>query len=131
MRAVSGEFATGPWGEVLNWGRCVNVTSADDIDAVHRLIAAPGSDRRAVVFERQTNTQRTTLIDALEAPGLALRPFDDTDLAKSSFRPTGVERLLIVPGLPYLLIMRLRGRTTRMYEVTRRPEAAPPSTAGL
>jgi hypothetical protein len=129
MRAVSGEFATGPWGEVLNWGRCVNVTSADDIDDVHRLIAAPGSDRRAVVFEWQTNTQRTTLIDALEASGLALRPFDDTDRAISSFRPTGVERLLTIPGLPYVLIMRLRGRTTRMYEVTKRPEA-PPSIAG-
>ena len=60
MRAVSGEFTTGPWGEVLNWGRCVSVTSADDIDAVHRLIAAPGSDRRAAVFEWQTNTRRRT-----------------------------------------------------------------------
>jgi hypothetical protein len=121
MRTVSGEFETSPWGEVLNWGRCVTVTSVDDIDSVHRLIAAPGRDRRAVVFEWQTNAQRRTLVHALEAAGLGLRPFDAADRAVSSFRPTHVERLLMVPGLPYVLFMRLRGRTTRMYEVTTTP----------
>jgi hypothetical protein len=121
MRSVSGEFEESPWGTILNWGRCVKVDSVDDIDAVYRLMAAPGSDRRAVVFEWQTRTRRETLIDALEAARLALRPFDDTDNAVSSFRLTGTEWLLMVPGLPYVLIMRLRGRTTRMYEVTRTP----------
>lgn len=119
MRTVSGEFETTPWGDVLNWGRCVTVASADDIDSVHRLVAAPGSDRRAVVFEWQTTTQRKTLVQAFEAAGLTLRPFDAEDLAVSSFRPTGIERLLIIPGLSHVLVMRLRGRTTRMYEVTR------------
>jgi hypothetical protein len=119
MRSVSGEFEESPWGTVPNWGRCVKVDSVDDVDAVHRLIAASGSDRRAVIFEWQTTTRRQTLIDALETAGLELRPFDDIDHAASSFRPTGTEWLLMVPGLPYVVIMRLRGRTTRMYEVTR------------
>lgn len=135
MRSVSGEFESGPWGEVLNWGRCVNVTSVDDIDAVRRLVTARGRDRRAVVFEWLTNTQRQALVDALQAAGFALRPFDETDRAMVSSRPTGIERLLMVPALPYVLVMRLldvlvmrlRGRTTRMYEVSQRPEAAPPS----
>ena len=121
MRSVSGEFEESPWGIVLNWGRCTKVDSVDDIDTVHRLLAVPGSDRRAVIFEWQTTTRRQTLIDALKASGLTLRPFDDTDNAVSSFRPTGTEWLLMIPGLPYVLIMRLRGRTTRMYEVTRTP----------
>ena len=118
MRSVSGEFEESPWGTVLNWGRCVKVASVDDIQTVHRLMAASGSDRRAVLFGWQTATRRQTLIDALEDAGLTLRPFDDTDNAVSSFRPTGTEWLLMVPGLPYVLLMRLRGRTTRMYEVT-------------
>lgn len=121
MRSVSGEFEESPWGTVLNWGRCIKVDSVDDIDTVHRLLAAPGSDRRAVIFEWQTTTHRQTLIDALEAAGLALRPFDDTDHTVSSWRPTSTEWLLMLPGLPYVLIMRLRGRTTRMYEVTTTP----------
>ncbi len=119
MRSVSGEFEESPWGTVLNWGRCVRVDSVDDIKTVHRLLAAPGSDRRAVSFEWQTTTRRQTLIEALEAAGLTLRPFDDTDKAVSSFRPTGTELLRMIPGLPYVLIMRLRGRTIRMYEVTK------------
>ena len=56
MRSVSGEFEESPWGTVPNWGRCVKVDSVDDVDAVHRLIAASGSDRRAVIFEWQTTT---------------------------------------------------------------------------
>jgi hypothetical protein len=118
MRSVSAEFEESPWGTVLNWGRCVKVESADDIKTVHRLMAASGSDRCAVVFEWQTATRRQTLIGALEDTGLTLRPFDDTDNAVSSFRPTGTEWLLMLPGLPHVLIMRIRGRTTRMYEVT-------------
>lgn len=121
MRSVSGEFEESPWGTVLNWGRCAKVDSVDDVDTVHRLVAVPGSDRRAVIFEWQTTTRRQTLINALEADGLALRLFDGTDHAVSSFRPTITERLLMLPGLPYVLIMRLRGRTTRMYEVTKTP----------
>ena len=43
-----------------------------------------------------------------------------TDLEIGSpLRPTGIERLLMVSGLPDVLIMRFRGRTTRMYEVTK------------
>ena len=102
------------------WGRCVEVASNDDIDSVHRLVTAPGRDRRAVVFCWQTKSKRRALVDALEATGLVLRPFDDTDRAASSFHPSFREFLLMVPGLPYILVMRLRGRKTQMYEVTRR-----------
>jgi hypothetical protein len=66
-----------------------------------------------------TNVQRQTLIDAIEATGLSLRPFDDADKAAATVRPSGFERLLIVPGLPYVLMMRVRGRTTQMYEVSK------------
>jgi hypothetical protein len=118
MRSVSGEFETSPWGEIPNWGRCVPVASAADVDAVHRLVAASGNDRRAVVFEWQTHAGRQTLIDELEAAGFTLRAFDDTDRSVSSLRPTGMERLLMLPGLAYVLAMRMRGRTTEMYEVT-------------
>ena len=119
MRSASGEFETSPWDEVINWGRCVKVDSVDDISAVHRLVAAPGGDRRAVVFEWLNKVQRQTLIDAIQATGLGLRPFDDHDRHTTTFRLSGFERLLIIPGLPHLLMMRLRGRTTQMYEVTK------------
>jgi hypothetical protein len=128
MPAVSGEFEASPWDEILNWGRCVKIASVDDIGAVRLLVDAPGSDRRAVVFEWQTNTERQALIDELGAEGLALRSFDDADRAASSFRLAGIERLLMLPGLPYVLIMRLRGRMTGMYEVTTH-ESGPPPTA--
>lgn len=116
---MSGEFEASPWHEVLNWGRCVKVASADDIDDVHRLVAAPGDDRRAVFFEWLTKAQRHMLIDAIEATGLDLRPFDDSDRAASTVRVSGTERTLMAAALPYVLMMRVRRRTSQMYEVTR------------
>lgn len=133
MRSVSGEFETGPWGHVQDWGRSVTVASLDDIHTVQRLVITPGGDRRAVIFERLTNSDRQTLIDAISATGLVLRPFDDDDKAVASDRLTWTERLVVLGVLvlssPYLLIMRVRGRTTRIYEVTRTPAggALPPS----
>lgn len=125
MRSVSGEFEPNAWGEILNWGRCVKVESPDDIDAVHRLVAAPGNDRRAVVFKWLNRGQRETLIAAIQATGLALRPFDDSDMAVAvAQRRSGTGRLLAVPGLPYLIFMRVRGRSTQMYEVTAVPTTA-------
>lgn len=129
MLGVSGEFETSPHDEILNWGRCVKIASVDDIGAVRLLVDAPGSDRRAVVFEWQTNTERQALIDELGAAGFALRPFDDADRGASSFRLAGIERLLMLPGLPYVLVMRLRGRSTRMYEIATTHESGPPPTA--
>ena len=131
VRSVSGEFETNPWGEILNWGRCVKVESPDDIDAVHRLVDAPGDDRRAVVFEWLNRSRREALIAAIQATGLALRPFDDSDMAVAvAGRPSGAGRLLAVPGLPYLIFMRVRGRSTQMYEVTSVPTTSvEPATA--
>lgn len=120
VRSASGEFEARPWSEVINWGRCVKVESVDDIDAVHRLVAAPGDDQRALFFEWLNNVERQKLIYAIEATGLGLRPFDDRDKAAASIRPSGFARLSMVPALPYLLMMRFRGQQHRCTKYPRR-----------
>jgi hypothetical protein len=77
-----------------------------------------------VVFERLTGRQRHSLIRQLEANGISLRPFDDSDKRRARVRDAALPgKLRTIAALllasPYLLIMRARGRTTEMYAARR------------
>ena len=68
--------------------------------------------------EWQTNTRRKHWSSHSRLPGRRRDRSTTPTGAVSSFRPTRIDRLMSL-GLPNVLLMRIRGSTTRMYEVTK------------
>lgn len=134
MPIVRGEFFEDPWSELPGWGRGVFVRSSVDVDAVRSFIEAPGTFRRAVIFEDLSTAERRHLLTAIEGLGVDLREFTDTDRDAMAIRASGFADRMIMWGSialasPFIVGRRLRRQTTKVFEIS--PRSAESGDASL
>ncbi|HEX4983411.1 MAG TPA: hypothetical protein VFV63_17025 [Ilumatobacteraceae bacterium] len=111
-----------PWVRITGWGRGVEVRSEEDLNAFRRLIAEPGADRRAVIFNWMPRSQRRSMVERIHAMGIELRLFDASDkkLAQVETSTTGKLQIVgvLLLTLPVRVAMRLSGRKSELFEAT-------------
>lgn len=118
--------------ELIGFGPCVDVRSADDLPAMGELIADRHAVRRAVLFTNMTSATRRPLIAAIEQLGVDLRRFTPSD--KAALRRHGRDQLdarqraaglaIGLLNAPFSIAIPLRGRRNSMFELVNRPSTS-------
>lgn len=125
MKSVSASISESPLVEMSGWGHGVVLRQDDkDVRVVERLMAAhPPPQRCGVIMEWMTTDRRRGLIEQLAAAGIGLQPLTTGDIALMTVKQTGADKVSTVGALlaatPFRLVMRLRRRSTHVFEVVR------------